>query len=276
MSKIIENRIRDLKKISESIVNSSLAEGRALSDTEQTRIKAINEEIRTLEKTPTRQVDRFDPASGIQVGDDRASKRPFKSVGEQFRAIAAAMTPGGIVDPRLHEINQRAASGLSEGIPSDGGFLVQTDFGDGIMQTVWENPLLEKIQRYEISGNSNSMTLNGVDETSRATGSRTGGLRAYWTAEAGEITSSKPSFREINLKLNKLAALVYVTEEMLEDSAVLGSFIESAASREIQFMLLDAIINGDGAGKPLGILNSACRVAQAKEGSQAADTIVYE
>ena len=41
-------------------------------------------------------------------------------------------------------------------------------------------------------------------------------------------------------------------------------------------MLLDAIINGDGARKPLGILNRACRMAQAKETSHTADTIVHE
>ena len=118
------------------------------------------------------------------------------------------------------------------------------------------------------------MTLHGVDEASRATGSRAGGVRGYWVAEAGEITSSYPKFREINLKLAKLACLVYTTEEMLEDVSVLSNFIENAGKAEIEFMLADAIINGDGAGKPLGILNSACLVSQAKESGQTATTIV--
>ena len=38
----------------------------------------------------------------------------------------------------------------------------------------------------------------------------------------------------------------------------------------------DAIINGTGAGQPLGILNAGCVVSVSKETGQAADTIVYE
>ena len=41
-------------------------------------------------------------------------------------------------------------------------------------------------------------------------------------------------------------------------------------------MLDDAIINGTGAGQPLGILNAGCLVAQAKETGQVADTVVAE
>jgi HK97 family phage major capsid protein len=40
-------------------------------------------------------------------------------------------------------------------------------------------------------------------------------------------------------------------------------------------MLDDAIINGNGAGQPLGVMNSGCLVTQAKETGQAASTIVF-
>lgn len=45
---------------------------------------------------------------------------------------------------------------------------------------------------------------------------------------------------------------------------------------EFEFKLVDAIINGTGAGQPLGILNSGCMVSITKESGQSADTIVYE
>jgi len=38
----------------------------------------------------------------------------------------------------------------------------------------------------------------------------------------------------------------------------------------------DAIINGSGVGRPLGILNAGCLVSQAIEAGQAADTVVFE
>src|SRR5690348_13900767 len=57
-------------------------------------------------------------AAGQQVG--------FKNFGEQLKAIAVAgRSEGRIIDPRLI---QAAASGMSEAVPSDGGFAVQQDF----------------------------------------------------------------------------------------------------------------------------------------------------
>jgi HK97 family phage major capsid protein len=41
-------------------------------------------------------------------------------------------------------------------------------------------------------------------------------------------------------------------------------------------MLDDAIINGTGAGMPLGVLNAGCLVSVTKESGQKADTIVAE
>lgn len=207
-----------------------------------------------------------------KVGDDRRSKDMFKSFGEQLRAVYMACTNQAF-DPRL--ANNRAASGMNEALPSEGGFLVQTDFASGLIENAWElQGLLPFMEKSPIKGNS--MTMYGVDETSRADGSRNGGVRGYWGAEAAQMTSSKPKFREINLKVSKVHVLVYSTEEMLEDVGFLQSYINRVGPEEIDFKLTDAIINGDGAGKPLGILNSACRVAQAKESGQAADTINHD
>ena len=46
------------------------------------------------------------------------------------------------------------------------------------------------------------------------------------------------------------------------------------AGEKIAFKINDAIINGTGVGQPLGIFNATALVSQAKEGSQAADTVV--
>jgi HK97 family phage major capsid protein len=263
---------RNMSKIQE-IKDRVEAAGRNMTPDERALVSNLLTEIDENNRLPTREPSKMDPSSGMQVGRNRAGLEPFEGVGDQFQAIARAMVPGGAVDPRLHEINQRAASGLNEGVSSEGGFLVQQDFSDTIMGNVWASEVLSRITRYEVSGNANSMTINGVDESSRADGSRQGGVRGYWVSEAAEITSSKPAFREINLKLGKAAVLIYATEEMLADRAVLGKFIEQAGAAELEFMLTDAIINGDGAGKPLGILNASCRATQDKDSGQTASTI---
>ena len=87
-------------------------------------------------------------------------------------------------------------------------------------------------------------------------------------------TESKPKFRKIELSLKKLIGLCYATDELLEDAAALESVIRAGFSSEFGFLLDDAIINGTGAGQPLGILNSGCLVSVAAETGQKAATIV--
>lgn len=195
----------------------------------------------------------------------------FVSLGEQLIAVARAELRQG-TDPRLF----RAATGLGETVPSDGGFLVQQDYSTELLQQTFETGLLpSRCRRITISSPSNSVKLNGVDETSRAS-TRFGGVLAYWADEAAEKTASKPKFRQIELSLKKLIGLCYATDELLQDAAALDSYIRRAFPSEFGFRLDDAIINGTGAGTPLGILNSGALVTVSKETGQAADTILAE
>jgi HK97 family phage major capsid protein len=98
--------------------------------------------------------------------------------------------------------------------------------------------------------------LNAIAETSRAAGSRWGGIRGYWGAEAGTKTASAPKFRQMELTLKKLIGLCYATDELLADAAALESVIMQGFSEEFGFLLDDGLINGTGAGQPLGIMNS--------------------
>lgn len=171
----------------------------------------------------------------------------------------------------------RAATGSSESVPSDGGFLVGKEMSNEIVSRVYDNSqLISRANRRTLSGNVNGIKMNGVDESSRADGSRHGGVRAYWVAEGGDLTSSKPKFRQMEFDLKKLAALYYATDEVLQDASVLQQEVVSAVSDELNFKIQDAIFRGDGSGKPLGILNSPALVSQAKETGQEAKTIVYE
>lgn len=207
--------------------------------------------------------------SGIEVRD----KDKFGSFGEQMMSVMRAGLPGGHADPRLFN----AATGLNETVPSDGGFLVQQDFSSTLLQDVFETGILaSRCRRVQISGNANSIKINGVDETSRATGSRSGGVRVYWADEADEKTASKPKFRKIELTLKKIVALCYATDELLDDATALESIIRDSFRNEMGFAIDDSIFNGTGAGQPLGIMNAGCLVSVAKETGQAASTVVAE
>ena len=153
---------------------------------------------------------------------------------------------------------------------------MQQDFSNDLLQDVFSTGILaRRCRRQPISGIANGITINGVDETSRAS-TRYGGILGYWADEAEEKTKSKPKFRRIELNLKKLIGLCYATDELMQDVAALESFIRQAFVGEFGFLLDDAIINGTGAGQPLGVMNAGCLVTVSKEAGQAADTLLPE
>ena len=209
----------------------------------------------------------------IQVGEDLAAKEKFPTLGAQLVAVVNAGRAGGRMDPRLFNA---AATGLNETVNSEGGFLVQQDFTNALLQDLMQTGILaSRCRQQPISGNANSIKINGVDETSRAS-TRFGGIVGYWADEAAQKTASKPTFRKIELNLHKLIGLCYATDELLADAPALEGFIRAAFPSEFGFLVDDAIINGTGNGQPLGILNAGCLVSVDKEAGQKAATIVAE
>jgi HK97 family phage major capsid protein len=132
------------------------------------------------------------------------------------------------------------------------------------------------VNKIPISANANGLKIPGVDETSRATGSRWGGVQSNWAAEGIAGTESRPKFRLIEFDLKKLISKMTMTDELLQDSTALTAIASQAFSEEIMFMTEDAIFEGTGAGQPLGIINSGALVTVAKQTSQTAATIVKE
>ena len=232
--------------------------------------------------------ERFTPSAGLEgkardgvIKDE--SDQPWESFGEQLRAIAHAGGPGApIREPRLKRCVEnaldpvtKAPTGLGETVPSDGAFLVAQEFIPKLLDRVYNTGIvISRCERQPVGPNFNGFKIPAIDETSRVDGSRWGGVQAYWGAEAATITASKPKFRQISVELQKLFAMCYVTDELLEDSIGLEGYVNKWFPMEMGFKLDDAIINGDGAGKPLGILNSPGRVTVAKETNQAAATLV--
>lgn len=199
----------------------------------------------------------------------------FKSLGEQLDAIRRASTPGYHTDRRLTDI--KAISGMSETVPEDGAYLVQTDFATELLKITHDTGLLtSRVRHIPVGANANGLTINAVAETSRATGSRWGGVQVYWREEAGTVTAKAPTFRRMKLQLNSLMGLCYATDEVLADATALGAVIQQAFAEEFAFVLDDAVIRGSGNGQPLGILNSGAFISVAKESGQVADTVVYE
>lgn len=209
-------------------------------------------------------------------GKTERPKHEFFHLGEQLQAVAAAARGFEPLDWRL-EFQQRAALGANEKVGADGSYLVQADFSNQLLEAVaYESELASRCTEIPLSAKANSVKLPRIDETSRADGSRWGGVRAYWADEAQSVTASTSKFGRLEMTANKVIAIIYVTDELLSDSAALGAWMMRVGPGELAFKLDAAVADGTGAGQPLGILRAPSLITVAKESGQGAATVQTE
>jgi len=204
----------------------------------------------------------------------------FPSFSEQLDAIRLAgerhMTSGN-VDPRLITLNRRGLpAGASETVPSDGGYLIAPEFSQEILKRLYStSQILSRCRTITLTRpNVNAFAVAQFDESSRANGSRLGGVQAYWQNEADAATATKPRFMESLVQVQKLMGVVFCTSELLADSNALATWLTYALADEMTFKFEQAAINGLGSGQPTGILNSSALVTVGSVGGQSAGTVV--
>lgn len=259
---------RDLTADEQSQVDQHLASAESLNaqiEREQRLIEAERSvQGAALELPDTAQIGAVVP----QASND--PRRGFAHFGEYLAAVRGASMRPSAIDERLL-LSAGPTTYSNESVGADGGFLVPPQYSNEIMSVIEsQDSLLSRVRQVPISGTEFKFPAN------ETTAHSTSGVQAYWDAEADQITQSKPVFKNRSIKLDRLTALVPVTEEALEDAPALGSWINMEAGEKMAFKVNDAIINGTGVGVPLGILNAPCTVSVAKEGSQANDTVMAE
>ncbi len=218
---------------------------------------------RTDQRRPLR------PTPGLEGAREKGTGG-FQRFGEFAMRVRHAKLNPDNVDTRLKLMNAAATTAGSEGVGGDGGYLVPPDFKTELLEKVMgEDSLLTYTD--QIPTQSNAVTIP-VDEDEPWSSS---GIQAFWAGEGQAATQSKPALRAVTVRAEKLIALVPVSDELLADAPSLQAYLRQKAPAKMLFKVNDAIVNGDGAGKPLGLLKSAALVTQVAEGGQTAGTIVY-
>ena len=166
-------------------------------------------------------------------------------------------------DPRLtwfDEERGREGKALAEGIGATGGFLVPTEFRAQLLAVAAERAIVRP-RATIIPMSRRSVQIPVLDQTSTTSGVSHffGGVRVYWTEEAGEKTETSPTFKQRELVAHKLAAITYCSDELLADSAItLQAFLtgpmglSGAIADEEDY----AFLRGTGAGQPLGVITA--------------------
>lgn len=248
------------------------------------QIAAIESELEVearLEEHEKASIRRLAPGpTGTPLASDE-----FANVGEFLQAVAVASDPGtwgvrlgaakrDMLMNKMASYNA-AATGMSVGTPSDGGFLVRKDWSTAMLDRARDQAvLLPRCRNVPIGGEFDSLEYPYVDETSRATGSRWGGVQVYWISEAGTATAKAPKIGKGELRLEELMGLAYATERLVRDAAALESLLGGAFESEFGFVVDNAIIRGTGVGQPAGFFSpGAALVTVAKETAQVTDTV---
>jgi HK97 family phage major capsid protein len=244
--------------------------------------------------TANRIADSEKAAGTVVVGADLATEKPA-TLGEVMQAMAyqkfmangrndraANILPRGVAAHVIasiggHDALMAAASGASSQAPESGGLLVRNEWNTSLLNRVQEQgKLAPRCFSMPVGDGFDGVEAPFVDETSRATGSRWGGVQVYRGAEAAAMTASQPKLGKWELRLEDLFGLFYATDRVLRDASLLESLASKAFTSELAFRLDDEIIRGTGAGQCLGIIGNAPTVSVAKETNQPAATVKFE
>ena len=200
---------------------------------------------------------------------DSSNVNTYSTLGSFLRDVRDA---GRHADPkRLSRL--AAAAGLNTSISSEGGVLIPDDFAESLWSKIYnDGEILRRCRTFGMPRGS-YYHIPQVVETTRVDGSRFGGVSAAWTSEGAAIADSEPRFGLHTLKLRKLGALCYLTDEQLSDSDLSSEALEATIAREVSHVFEGAIVRGDGAKQPQGILNANAKITVSAETNQTAATI---
>lgn len=197
-------------------------------------------------------------------------REEFSTLGEFLQAVAMAAVSGS-PDTRLEFA--AVATGLGEKIPSEGGIVVPESFAEVLWQaTLDTGQILSRCGRQPIT-RGDKISIPAIDESSRADGSRFGGVSLGWVDEGATPTATKPKYRGLTLKPKKLLGVTYASDELLADAPALESWLTRTFGLEASFVIEDSIVNGTGIGRPLGILNSGALITVDPESGQAVQSV---
>lgn len=194
----------------------------------------------------------------------------FKNFGDFMRCMAFAHHGDWNAQRKMTQFRTKASpTGANEGTNSAGGYAVLPEWTDEIWDKARNYPnLLEKVQKYSISGQT--LNVPAINETSRADGSRFGGLQSYYIAEGDTFTGSQLGLTQVSLTLHKLGVFCYLTNELINDNAFdLTNYLQEKVALELLFKTNDGLINGAGSTQPTGIMNAAALVTVSTSSSNA-------
>ena len=136
---------------------------------------------------------------------------------------------------------------LQVGTDSEGGYLVPDEFEHTLVEALEEENFFRSIATViRTSSGDRKIPVAATKGT------------ASWIDEEGAYPESDDSFGQVSIGAYKVATMLKVSDELLNDSVFdLEAYISKEFGRRIGAKEEEAFFTGDGKGKPTGIFNAA-------------------
>jgi HK97 family phage major capsid protein len=193
---------------------------------------------------------------------------PRKSFGDW--ALAVARNDRAYLEKhygsRFNEWRTKAALGESSGVA--GGYTVPPEFYQQLMTVMAEEAFIRPRAFVQPMGSA-TLQIPYLDiSTVQAAGVSPffGGVQMYWTAEAQTRTETEPQFKQLELKAWELSGYSVSSNVLLQDSVIgLEKFLMTLFAKAIAWFEEYAFLQGNGVGKPLGMLNAPAAVSVTRQ-----------
>lgn len=145
---------------------------------------------------------------------------------------------------RAKSVPHEVYNALTIGTDSEGGYLVPDEYQRTLIDALQDQNIFRSLA-HVISTSSGDRKIPVV--ASHGT--------AAWIDEGGQYPESDDAFGQVSIGAYKLATMIKVSEELLNDSVFdMPSYIAREFARRIGAAEEEAFFTGDGSGKPLGVL----------------------
>lgn len=172
-----------------------------------------------------------------------------KILGEQYGVQGIGVDNAGMI----------VKTALAESSGVNAGYTVPPEFVAQLMMLAIEDSIVQP-RAMKIPMSSRSLQIPVLDQvTAQGAGNSNflAGVIATWTAEAATRTESEPIFRQEELVAWELSFYTVASNVLLQDSAIgMDALLTQLFSKAIPWYTDFAYIQGNGVGKPLGVLNA--------------------
>ena len=216
------------------------AEDNATYEKMEADVVALGKEIERLERQAAIDRELDEPTASPLVSRPTApTDRKQGRASDEYRNAFWGMIRNRAAAPQV-------MNALQIGTDTEGGFLVPDEYERTLVQALEEENVLRSLCTI-IQTSSGDRKIPVV--ASHGT--------ASWVDEEGTIPESDDVFGQITIGAHKVATMIKVSDELLQDSVFnIESYIAAEFARRIGAAEEDAFINGDGTGKPTGLLHA--------------------